>query len=47
MIGLQIVDLLVEQDGPEVLAQEFNHVQVIDEAWTVTGESVSRPARVS
>jgi hypothetical protein len=40
MIGFEVVNLLLEEDGPEVFAEEFDDVEVIDEARTVAGESV-------
>lgn len=39
VIGLEVVNLLLEEDGPQVFAEELDHVEVIDEAGTVAGES--------
>lgn len=38
MIRLEVVNLLLEEDGPQVLAEEFDHVEVVGEAGTVTRE---------
>ena len=42
MIRLEIVNLLLEEDGPEVFAQEFDDVEAVDEAGAVAGESGGR-----
>ena len=47
MICLEIVDLLLEEDGPEVFAEELDHVQIVDEAGPVAGESGKEKSRVS
>lgn len=39
MIGLEIINLLFEKNSPQVFAKEFYHVQVIDEARPIPGES--------
>jgi len=40
MIRLEVVDLLPENDRPEVLAKEFDHVEGVGKAGPVAGESV-------
>ena len=47
MIGLEIVDLLLEEDGPEVLAEEFDHVEIVEKAGPVAGESGKTQLHVS
>lgn len=39
MISLEIIDLLPENQRPEILAKELNHVEGIAEPWSVAGES--------
>ena len=39
MIRFQVVNLLAEDQGPEVLAQELDDVEWFDEARLVFGES--------
>ncbi len=39
MVCFEVINLLSEEDGPEVFAEEFDDVQVVDEAGTVAGES--------
>lgn len=40
MIRLQIVNLLPEEEGPHVLAQELDHIQRIREPWPISREPV-------
>lgn len=40
MVGLEVVDLLLEDEGPQVLAEELDHVKGIVEAGAVAGESI-------
>lgn len=47
MIGLEIINLLPEEDDPKVLAEELDHVQVVEKARAVAREPVGRRARVS
>jgi hypothetical protein len=35
VVRLEIVNLLLEHDGPQVLAQELDHVEVVREARPV------------
>lgn len=42
MIRLEIVNLLLEDNGPEIFAEEFYDVQIIGKA-----RSVSREAEIS
>ena len=39
MIRLEVINLLLEEDGPEILANKFNDVQVVNETGTVAGKS--------
>lgn len=39
MVRLQIINLLPEQDGPQVFAKEFDHVEMVCEAWAVAREA--------
>lgn len=43
MVGLEVVDLLLEDEGPQVLAQELDHVERVVEAGAVAGEAAQRP----
>ena len=36
MIGLQIINLLSEDELPYIFAKEFDHVESIREAWSVS-----------
>jgi hypothetical protein len=47
MVGFEIVNLLLEEDGPEVFAEEFDDVQVVEEAGTVARESGGVVSNVS
>ena len=38
MIRLQVIDLLPENQGPHILAEELDHVERVGEAWAVAGE---------
>lgn len=40
MVGLEVVDLLLEDERPEVLAHELYGVEGVVEARAVAGESV-------
>jgi hypothetical protein len=40
MVCLEIVNLLLKEDGPQVFAEELDHVEIVDEAGTVAGEPV-------
>ncbi|KAJ6264776.1 LOW QUALITY PROTEIN: hypothetical protein Dda_0928 [Drechslerella dactyloides] len=40
MVGLEVVDLLAEDEVPDVLAQELDHVQRVREAAAVAGEAL-------
>lgn len=42
MVCLEIVDLLPEENCPEIFAQEFDYVEVIGKTRTVAGESTRR-----
>lgn len=35
VVGLEVVDLLLEDESPEVLAEEFDDVECVVEAWPV------------
>lgn len=39
MICLEVIDLLLEEDGPQIFAEEFDHVQIVKEARAVARES--------
>jgi hypothetical protein len=39
MVGLQVIDLFLEEEGPEVFAQEFDTVEVGLRSWFAGGES--------
>lgn len=41
MVGLQIINLLAEDERPDVLAQELDHVERVGEAGAVAGEAAS------
>lgn len=38
MVGLEIINLLAEEQGPHLLAKEFDHVEGVHEAWSIAGE---------
>lgn len=40
MVRLQVIDLLAEDERPDVLAQELDHVERVGEAGPVAGEAV-------
>lgn len=40
MICFQIIDLFLEHDNPEILANKFNNVQGIGEPWSVNSEPI-------
>lgn len=40
VVGLEIVDLLLENEGPEVFAEELDDVESVVEARAVAGEAV-------
>jgi hypothetical protein len=42
VVGLEVVDLFPEDEHPDVFAEEFDHVQGVDEAWAVAGEPGGR-----
>ena len=44
VIGLEVVDLLLEDERPEILADKFYRVKGVVEARAVAGESVCRRA---
>lgn len=39
VVRLQVVDLLAEDEHPEVLAEELDHVEGVVEAWAVPREA--------
>jgi hypothetical protein len=39
MIRLEIIDLFLEDNGPEVLADELNNVEIVGKARPVSGEA--------
>ena len=41
VVGFQIVDLLAEEQGPEVFADEFDAVEGCLRAWAVGAETVA------
>ena len=41
MVRFQVVDLLAEDEHPEVFAEEFDYVESVCEAGSVAGESIS------
>lgn len=43
VVGLEVVNLLLEDEGPQVLAQELDHVERVVEAGAVAGEAAQRP----
>lgn len=43
MVRLQIVNLFFEHHGPQILAQELDHVQVVGEARAVSREPLAEP----
>ncbi len=48
MVRLQVVDLLAEDERPDVLAQELDHVERVGEAGPVAREAVPmNPGTVS
>lgn len=48
VVGLEVVDLLLEDEGPEVLAEELDDVERVVEARPVAREAASRgESRVS
>jgi hypothetical protein len=47
MVGFEIVNLLLEEDGPKVFAEEFDNVQVVEKAGTVARESGEVVSNVS
>lgn len=42
VIRLQIIDLLLEHHRPQILADEFDHVQLVREAWPVAREPLTQ-----
>ena len=40
VVGLEVVDLLLEDEHPEVLAHEFDSVERVVEAWAVAREAM-------
>ena len=46
MICLQIINLLAEDQCPQVLAKELDDIQRVSEAWAVPGKS-ARSAQAS
>lgn len=38
MVGLQVIDLLPEQNRPQVLAEEFDNVEIVGESRAVSRE---------
>lgn len=38
MIGLEIVDLFPEDQRPHILAEKFDDIEGIGEAWAILGE---------
>lgn len=47
VVGLEVVDLLLEHQGPEILAQELDHIEGIVEAWPVSREATGSHTQVS
>lgn len=41
MVRLEIIDILAENEGPEVLAQELDHVERVIEPWPVSREAIT------
>lgn len=39
VVCLQVVNLLLEKQCPQILAQELDHIQCVEEAWSIPGES--------
>ena len=39
MICLEIIDLLLENDGPKIFAEELDYVQVVGEAGPISREA--------
>jgi hypothetical protein len=46
MVSLEIIDLSLEENRPQVFAEEFDHVEVVDKAGMVPRES-GGPAKTS
>lgn len=40
MIGLEIIDLFLEDNGPEIFAEELYDVKIVGEAWAVSREAM-------
>jgi hypothetical protein len=40
MVCFQIIDLFLEQDCPQILAEELDHIEIIGKARTVSGEAM-------
>lgn len=40
MVRFQVIDLLPEYQNPQILTQEFDHIQCVRKAWPVSRESV-------
>jgi hypothetical protein len=36
VIRLEIIDLFLEDDGPEIFAEEFDHVQIVGKSRSVS-----------
>lgn len=47
MIGLKIVDLFPEDQCPHVLAEKFDGIEGIGEAWAILGEPARDRSMVS
>jgi hypothetical protein len=39
VICLEVIDLLLENDGPKIFAEELDYVQIVGEAWPVSREA--------
>ena len=42
VIGLEIVDLFLEHNGPEIFAEELYNVKIVREAWAVSRKTVGQ-----
>jgi hypothetical protein len=40
MICLEIIDLFLENNGPEIFAEEFYDVEIVCKARSVSGEAI-------